>query len=170
MNELRRPGELGVRLISAAFVIALVLTQPRAGAGGAALADPRAFVVDIYTQYTDNEAPVLDWNGEDAARLFEPQLAAAIASDAREAGARGEVSDVLDFDPFVQAQDYEITALKITVLQSQARSAELLVTFRNAGRPTALRFDLVRLESGWRIHDMRWGKTSLRAKYTRRPK
>jgi hypothetical protein len=131
---------------------------------------PKAFLIDLYTHYTDEDAPVLDWSGEDGPRLFEPRLAAAIATEARESGERGEVSGVLDYDPFVQGQDYEITALKIAVVESQARAAKLLVTFRNAGRPTAVRFELVRLESGWRIRDMRWGKTSLWALCMRRPK
>jgi hypothetical protein len=152
-------------MVAAALAIGGALTASSLAAGAPADAGPRALLSEIYTHYTDDEAPVLDWNGDDAQRLFEPRLAAAVVADARASGERGEVSDVLDFDPFVQGQDYEIAALKIAVLESQARSARLLVTFRNSGHPLAIHFDLVRLESGWRIRDMRWGQTSLRALY-----
>ena len=107
--------------------------------------------------------PVLAWNGEDAPALFEPRLAAAIARDSDLAGERGEVSPILDYDPFVQGQDYEIKGLTISVEETTSRTAGVLVRFRNAGKPVAIRFDLLRLEDGWRIRDMRWGKTSLRA-------
>jgi hypothetical protein len=51
------------------------------------------------------------------------------------------------------------------VEEAAPRTATVLVQFRNAGKPVAIRYDLVRLEDGWRIRDMRWGTTSLRALY-----
>jgi hypothetical protein len=94
-----------VRLLPAAIALILAPGTSLLAAGAPTDATARTFLVDLYTQYTDDEAPVLDWNGEDAPRLFEPRLADAIVSDTREAGGRGEASEVLDFDPFIQGQD-----------------------------------------------------------------
>jgi hypothetical protein len=143
---------------------ALVLALA-SGALAAQAESPRTFLSDIYTHYTDEAAPVLAWNSEDAAALFEPGLAAAIARDSDLAGQRGEVSPILDYDPFVQGQDYEIKGLTVSVEEAAPRTATVLVKFRNREKPVAIRYDLVRLEDGWRIRDMRWGGTSLRALY-----
>ena len=141
----------------------VVLAFSGRGAAGAQAESPRTFLADIYTHYTDAEAPVLAWNGEDAPALFEPRLAHAIVADSDQAAQGGEVSAVLDYDPFVQGQDYEIRGLTISMEETTSRTATVLVTFRNTGKPVAIRFELVRVEEGWRVRDMRWGKTSLRA-------
>jgi hypothetical protein len=141
----------------------VVLAFSGRGAAGAQAESPRTFLADIYTHYTDAEAPVLAWNGEDAPALFEPRLAAAIIADSDQAAQRGEVSAVLDYDPFVQGQDYEIRGLTISIEEAAANAATALVMLRNSGKPVTIRYDLVRLADGWRIRDMRWGKTSLRA-------
>jgi hypothetical protein len=148
-----------------AMLLGAVVFALAGGALAAHAESPRTFLADIYTHYTDEAAPVLAWNSEDAPALFEPRLAAAIARDSDLAGQRGEASPILDYDPFVQGQDYEIRGLTISVEETAPRTATVLVKFRNAGKPVAIRYDLVQLADGWRIRDMRWGKTSLRALY-----
>jgi hypothetical protein len=148
----------------AAFPVALALLAFAAEAALGAVT-PRTFIADIYIQYTDEEAPVLIWNGEDAERLFAPALARAIVSDARAADLRVDGVPRLDYDPFVLGQDYEIRGLVIDVLDSRAQSAVVRARFRNFRKPVAIRFDLIRHGRSWRIHDMRWDRSSLRRIY-----
>jgi hypothetical protein len=144
---------------------AVVLASIFVAAGRSSGESPRTFLADIYVQYTDDEAPVLIWNGEDAQRLFEPALSAAIVGDARAADGRLDGKPLLDYDPFVQGDDYEINGLSIRILEATASTAMGVVAFRNYGRPAELRFVLVRNRGSWRIRDMRWGNTSIRAVY-----
>jgi hypothetical protein len=145
----------------AAMVASIVVVSADAFSG----VSPRTFLADIYVQYTDEEAPVLIWNGEDASRLFEPALAAAVVGDARAADRRVDGRTRLDYDPFIHGDDYEIKGLSIRISESTANATVGVVTFRNFGRPMEIRFEMVRHRGSWRIRDMRWGNTSLRAVY-----
>ena len=71
---------------------------------------PRAFVEDIYRSYqTKGFKGQRYW---ESSRFFAPDLAAAIERDMAQAKQRKEVP-VLDGDPFVDAQDWQISDLMI---------------------------------------------------------
>ena len=133
---------------------------------GAIAADPSAtsFVEAIYAPYKikDGKGNPLD---SDAAvkRHFEPKLAALIIKDRNKAAKRGEVS-TLDMDPFIDAQDWEISAVDVNVRDISAEKASATVSFENLGKPSTVVLDLVKLRDGWRIADITWGrKRTLRA-------
>lgn len=122
---------------------------------------PEAFLRGIYTPY-----PNQDFKGQpfwQVDRFFAPDLARAIEADMREAKRRGEVPR-LDGDPFVDAQDWDIAKLAITV-KAEGPRAVGLVSFENQGKPTEIKLDLVRTGMGWRIADIKWPTGTLSELY-----
>jgi Protein of unknown function (DUF3828) len=136
---------------------------------GAMAAEPSAtsFVEAIYAPYKikDGQGIPLD---SDAAlkRYFEPRLAALIIKDRNKAA--GELP-TLDTDPFIDAQDWDISAVDIAVRDTGADKASATVSFKNLGKPTSVVLDLVKLKDGWRIADINWGrKQTLRGLFIKR--
>jgi Protein of unknown function (DUF3828) len=84
-----------------------------------------------------------------------PATAALIIKDRKDA--RGEVG-MLDSDPFIDAQDWQIDAVAVAVQDIAANKARATVAFTNLGRPTTVVLDLVKLKQGWRISDIAWDR------------
>jgi hypothetical protein len=125
---------------------------------GARAAEPSAksFVEAIYAAYKgkDSKGTPLD-NDAAVRRYFEPKLAALIIKDRKDA--RGEVG-TLDFDPFIDAQDWEISAVDVAVREIAADKASATVSFKNLAEQTTVVLDLVKLRAGWRIADITWDR------------
>ena len=96
---------------------------------------------------------------EQANRFFVPKLARAIDADMREAKKRGEVPK-LDGDPFLDAQDWDIKNLGISV-KADGPKAVGQVAFDNLGKHTQITLDLVQTQAGWRIADIKSPSGSL---------
>jgi hypothetical protein len=71
----------------------------------------------------------------------------------------------LDGDPFIDAQDWEITGLVIKVAMDGAAKAAATVTFKNFGEAHTVTHELVKTGNGWRIADIRMKERSLRGLY-----
>ena len=122
---------------------------------------PRAFIEDIYRPYqTKGFKGQPYWK---PSPFFAPDLAAAIERDMAQATRQKEVP-TLDGDPFVDAQDWEISDLLIATSVGDEK-AQAAVTFKNLGEPIALALLLVRTPQGWRIADIVSASGSLRALY-----
>lgn len=65
----------------------------------------------------------------------------------------GEIG-ALDFDPYIDGQDFLITDLEIEELEVGNDTATVLVTFQNMGEPRSITYDLVFEDGGWRIDDL----------------
>lgn len=149
------------------------------GAVHAAIASPalaadssaRAFVTAIYKTYqgTNGNGVALD-NDQTVQHYFEPSLAAAIRKDQTEAEQRNE-PPALDFDPFVDAQDWNIAAVDIEVREAPPNKASATAKFSNADKPTTILLDLVRINGEWKVHDITWNRdgdtSTLRGLFTR---
>lgn len=137
-----------------------------------ALADdatPDKFLAAIYHHYEGKNARGVDIQGKKAlARYFEPSLAALIAQDEEAAAKRGDAPE-LDGDPFIDAQDWEITDLKIASKMEGTDKAVAMVSFRNFDEPHSVTVELIKLPVGWRIADIVWTEGSLRKLYTDNP-
>jgi hypothetical protein len=145
-------GVLGVAL---AFVMLAV-------AVAAPAATPRAFVEAIYKSYLGKDSKGVLLTDEAAIRrYFAPPLADALVKDRVEADKRGDVP-TLDGDPFVDAQDWEISRLSINVNTAGADTATATVTFTNFKKPVTMRLDLVNTAAGWRIAEIKAPNWSLR--------
>jgi Protein of unknown function (DUF3828) len=123
------------------------------------LADDRsaqAFIAAIYTAYKGKNSKGVNLDGEAALRrYFEPALAAMIVKDEQAAARRKDVP-TLDGDPFVDGQDWEISAVNIAMTNVTDASATATATFNNAGTPTKVVYDMVRINNDWRIRDITW--------------
>jgi hypothetical protein len=85
-------------------------------------------------------------------RLFEPALARAVmnASKAPE--------PLIDADPFIDAQDFEIASYDLKTEQKSKDSARIVASFINLSEPRNVTYALRRLKTGWRIADISWGR------------
>ncbi len=142
------------------FGLAVVLA-----ASGAAAQEtsPQAFLDAIYKPYLAKDFKGTEYYKPAVLRrLFVPALANAIIKDMAAAAKRKEVP-MLNGDPFLDAQDWEIADLRIEVKDSGTTRATGTVTFRNAGDPRRVALDLVKTSAGWRIAEIKAPSGSLRA-------
>ena len=146
----------------AAFVLLLVTATATLAAEANS---PQAFLETIYRNYQgkDSKGYMLDKPAM-IRRIFVPELANAIIADQAAAQKRGEVPE-LDGDPFIDAQDWEITGLGVKVAMNGAARATATVTFRNFGEPHTVTHELVKTASGWRIADIRMKERTLKGLY-----
>jgi hypothetical protein len=128
-----------------AMLSVLALATP-ASAAGPVFYDPRGLVVYLYEPYESGEF------AEDATDLFSPTLRQLWD----QMSARSQEADVpiIDFDPFVNAQDYELSDLIIADPVVHGDAATVAVSFDNFGEPQEIRFTLVRRVEGWKIDDI----------------
>ena len=130
-------------LRAAAFVL---LTLAAAGPALAQTYDePKALLEALYGGYQPpNEFP------PDQAIFRSERLNGLYEQDAIEAN--GEIGRI-DFDPFVNGQDYLITELVVAEPYLAGGKAVVKVSFKNMDTPQELGFLLVN-EDGWRVDDV----------------
>jgi hypothetical protein len=135
------------------FVMAAAMDAAPATAGDAAAT---AFVTKIYDAYKSKNSRGYSIGSEaDIRRTFEPTLATEIIKDQKAAAKRHDVS-AIDSDPFVDGQEWDISALTIAVSNSTPGKAVATVNFKNFGKPTQIVVNLVKTKSDWQIADITW--------------
>jgi hypothetical protein len=119
-------------------------------------ASATAFITAIYNSYKGKDAKGVPLDSERTIRrYFEPGLATLMAKDQKAAAQRNEVG-LLDFDPFLDAQDWDVTSFDISVTDATAGKAQATVKFVNQGQPMTVVLDLVEVRNAWRIYDITW--------------
>jgi len=113
-----------------------------------------AFVKAIYEPYTKpgTDGVLID-SGKKLRRYFEPRLAEAMDKDQK--AAHGEVGS-LDFDPFIDAQDWEFKKFDVALKDTAPGKITATVTFTNLKEPTTIVLELVKIKNDWRIYDITW--------------
>jgi hypothetical protein len=108
--------------------------------------DPKGLIAHAYAPY------VTGGFYEELTELFSPTLKQLWDGMA----ARSEAADmpIIDFDPLVNGQDFEIVDLVIADPVVGGDTATVAVFFLNFGDPQELRFTLVRRAEGWKIDDI----------------
>jgi len=159
------------RIAVALLLLSFAFSQPDATAA-AAEPSARDFLAGIYAAYkgnSDKSRGIVLTDDATIRRYFEPQLATLIIKDMESARKRQEVP-LLDGDPFIDAQDWDIGAFDIGVRETGAGKAAGTVAFKNFGAPVTIELTLVKLKDGWRIADILWGEErgSLKGLYARR--
>ncbi|MFI4998589.1 MAG: hypothetical protein ACHQK9_01815 [Reyranellales bacterium] len=122
-----------------------------------------AFLAAIYTPYLSKDYMGDDYIGR-AERFFVPDLAEAMKRDSEQ---NPGMVGAIDFDPFIEAQAFEMTNLSIAATTDGVKATGH-VTFTNLGKPMHVVIDLVQTSAGWRIADIKWPDrplASLRALY-----
>ena len=156
------------RGVARLFLVASLAAASLSAQTGSSVAtdDPQAFVAAIYDTYADGGLGLPLDTPETVRRLFEPRLAELIIADGDEAAALGDAPK-LDGDPFIDAQDWDLTEITVAVEAMTPDRAEGHVAFVNFGEPKRVDLELVRGEDGgWRIRDILWSSSSLRGLYT----
>ncbi|MBE7732246.1 DUF3828 domain-containing protein [Devosia faecipullorum] len=132
-----------MRLVTVAVGLFLALTSMVAAQ---VFNSPKALLEAFYQPYFTDEF------AEDESVFRSAALNGLYADD----DARTPIGEMgaLDFDPYVDGQDYEIDNLVIGEPVLSGNSAQVNVSFDNFGRPTALIYDLVFENGGWKIDDV----------------
>jgi len=134
-----------MRMVGLVLVALLALVAP-AAIGAPVFDDPKGFVQYAYTPYGTGQFP------QDPFELYSPSLLELWETmEARTP--EGELGAV-DFDPLINAQDYELDDLVVADPAVEGDQAIVIVTFTNFGEPQEMRFTLVRRAEGWKIDDI----------------
>jgi hypothetical protein len=144
----------------------VVAASAMAFSATAETASPQAFVDGIYTHYLGKDSKGLALSGSAVIRrYFASPLADAMVKDFAAAHKAGEVP-MLNGDPFIDAQDWEISNIKTAVKSTGASTAVATVTFVQFMEPRTVTLELVDTPAGWRIADITWARgSSLRQLY-----
>lgn len=130
------------------------------GGEGADYPDPAQAIVPLYERYRTDPAvttfPVLleqaPWSGDLRAKL-----------EAMMARSRQTEEPILDFDPFVNAQDWQIASVNVTTDGVVANShATVRAHFVNGATEDEVVYDLVWEGGGWRVDNIRNASWDLR--------
>jgi Protein of unknown function (DUF3828) len=113
-----------------------------------------AFVKAIYDTFTKpgSDGVSID-SGKKLRRYFEPQLADAMDKDQK--AAHGEIGK-LDFDPFIDAQDWDFKQFDVALKDTAPGRITATVTFNSLKETTTIVLDLVKIKNDWRIYDITW--------------
>jgi hypothetical protein len=144
--------------ISRRFVLAAAFAFLTA-CGPAPGGDPVGTVQALYDPYLSNQnpKPFLD------AAPLTSELHDMMKTAQEQASARGEPTVVVDFDPIIDGQDWELSDLNVELVEpAQAESAQVRARFKNMGEDVALTYDLVRQGGGWRIDNIEGANWTLR--------
>jgi hypothetical protein len=155
-----RFGRPEIWLAATLLFAGAVIAQTAATAQGAS---PLAFLESVYKVYRNNSnAKGIDTSKPDVVRRhFAPPLAKAMLKDRADAKKRDE-APLLNGDPFIDAQDWEIANLRVEVRDASRRKATGVVTFTTAKEPREVTLDLIKTGDGWRIAEIRAPSGSLR--------
>jgi hypothetical protein len=136
----------------ALVVVAAMLAAP----ARAAEPEAKALLESIYAAYIGEESAGLWFETEaDAARVFTPELAALHGADLKAAEETGDIGR-LDFDPFINGQDWAVENVDIAVEDTGSGTAVGEARFNNFDAANVVRYDLVKTADGWRIDDIHW--------------
>ena len=133
-------------VVLALLAVVLGAASPPAGVDG----DPVALLTAIYKTYTDigpGEDGVPELSG-----VYSKRLQALIDKDEKETP-EGDVGRI-DWDLFVDGQDWQLTELKIVPALKETTRAEVRATFNNFGEPRDILYTLVLENVHWRIDDI----------------
>jgi len=127
------------------IILAFILGFVLAGSVSAKSVDSDAvtLITAIYKTYETDQAEL--------PHVFSKRLQALIDKDEKEA--QGGVGRI-DWDVFIDGQDWKLTELKIAPVSQTPSQAQVRATFKNFDKPSDLLFDLVLEDGHWRIDDI----------------
>lgn len=115
---------------------------------------PEAPIRSLYRHYletTPDHFVSFDYtNPAIAKEYFDPALAKLVVADGKREQSR------LDFDPFVNGQEFEIKSVDYETRQSGPKEAMVNARFTNFDQDTLVIYKMVRTPAGWRIADVLW--------------
>ena len=138
---------------------AKVDTPPATDSGAArAIPDPAGVVQRFYDPYlvTDGQIPPLA-----EAVPWSAQMSADLQAMFARSQAQGE--PILDFDPIIDAQDYQLSDVRAaTEAIVEGSHATVRASFTNAGQHEEVLYDLVWQDDRWKVDNVRTAEWDLR--------
>ncbi|RYE75606.1 MAG: DUF3828 domain-containing protein [Hyphomicrobiales bacterium] len=119
----------------------------------AAFDDPRELVEAFYAPYVTTDFDEFITLKEDENAFFSAGLLALSERDRADSERLGGIARI-DFDPWVNGQDFQITDLFIADAEIAGDTAVVPVDFKNFDRETNTWVYLVREADGWKIDDI----------------
>jgi Protein of unknown function (DUF3828) len=110
--------------------------------------DPLAFIKAIYAAYTE-QVPRPSLTDDFYSRRMQGLL------DADKKATPAGDSGTIDWDVFVDGNDWTLTKLRVTLVSRADRRAQVRAVFLNHKKPRDMLFDLVRERGRWLIDDVR---------------
>jgi hypothetical protein len=151
--------------------LAVVLAAASLPARAAGDSPAKVFLDSIYRHYLGSSTGAAKGVPLATAKAvrgyFTVGLASIIIEDRTAAAKRGE-TPVLEGDPFVGHEDWDISQLAIEVKDSGSVKAIGTVTFMNSGKPEKVVIELLRSGNDWRIADIEWDSGTLRGLFRRK--
>lgn len=121
--------------------------------GTTASTSPRGVVDSLYKVHQANETMLLSDEGVQLRQsLFDRDLAALLTKSLAPTP-EGDVG-ILDFDPFFNGQDIQVTGLQIGEAKIDGDAATVVVSFNNYDQKNVLTYSLRNTENGWKIRDI----------------
>jgi hypothetical protein len=128
-----------VLMFSAVFAVMPALAAP-------VFDSPETLIVYAYKPYVDGQF------SEDLFELYTPGLRQLAEAAAERFG--DKETGALDFDPFIDAQDYEDVHIDIGTITVSGDRGEAEVTVYSFGTPSRFDFSLAKIGEGWLIDDI----------------
>jgi hypothetical protein len=110
---------------------------------------PAALLEAIYAPYADDN---FDWSSWEPAAVRSAGLNALFAKDDEERP--DDMVGRIDFDPYINAQDYNLADLVIGDARIDGDKATADVTFVNFDLPQHMTFSLIKEADGWKVDDV----------------
>lgn len=132
--------------------------EPPAAADSRAILDPAGVVRTLYAPYivADAQAPAL----ADAAPWSARMQADIAAMHARTQDGDGPA---LDFDPIIDAQDFQLSNISATTdAVVEGSHAVVRAQFNNIGEPQEVTYDLVWEDDRWKVDNIRTSEWDMR--------
>ena len=121
---------------------------------------PDSVIRELYKVHNNGKGGVFEAKGKKYIfKFFDQELADLIWKDITETP-EGEVGS-LDFDPLYNAQDTGITNFQIGRPVMDGERSTVLVSFRNFGQRTRVKFEMQNGKEGWRIKNVIYDKSDL---------
>ena len=146
-------GRLFLMILAAAALpapaAAIAATAHRA-AQARGVDDPRAFVAQRFASYRSggNHVP------PDPVGAYSPRLAALFATYSAWQRRHPDEVGTLDFDWWINAQDWELSGIAVTAADSGPASRIVTARWRNGDRADSSRFLFVRVAGRWYLDDV----------------
>lgn len=120
--------------------------------------DPATIIRPLYDPYLTEGA---QFPGLEQQAPWSASLLAALQAMIARSQAAGE--PILDFDPLIDAQDYQLSNLNVvTEALAENSHATVRASFTNAGTQTEVVYDVIWENGGWRVDNVRTSRWDLR--------
>jgi hypothetical protein len=125
--------------------------EPAADGAGRAMTDPAMVIRQLYEPYLTQGATFPDFQNQApwSASLW-------TTLEAMMARSQAINEPILDFDPLIAAQDYQLSNLNVvTESLVEASSAVVRASFTNANTPTEVVYDMIWENDRWKVDNIR---------------